>query len=769
MDAQQQQVFNFSQQMESSSTAQTSSIPTPTVTGVSITPVYKEPHVLDREPHINLATPFEGLEVLCETLVDFDMKRNGVDLTEELRQQGWGNYFQRLYGPVYPLLIKEFWRFADADDHFIVSYVLGVKIVITEKSIASLLNMERDGGKRIYNINPRSKRITEEINPTIFKLNAEGNPSKNKELHQNLRVWLKIILGTIHHRPASNSSNYINADQKCILYCIHKGVKICLPALLFRYLRDSVRETRNNMKLRSYIPLGRLLSDVFIENGLVDHLEKAKLMQDLVIDTGRPLNARNLKSMGIIKKIQVRPTLDTSWDSLKDQRKLPHGLARFYKNEPRDAVAIYLQRLLDEGVDISDFRLDGCLDSEEDFVRYKRGLSEKKIASQAKKARLGESSGSRSPAPLQISTGTSVPPIPSEPLMVSSTPSSNPLPTPPIYTTSDIPPSTTKSSLPKSDLSPPESPPYLIVSSDPEHSDPSSPTLAQLQALNQQTQPEQEVTSPPPEPEVTSPPQQPTNQPSEAQPSENQPSDLPTSDNTPPNTSAAPESETEPEPLTLNLSPPTSPPHTSEPDLSIPTLEEAIMLFAGASVQKVKSLTTSSGISDDPDSVRTHWNRVIGWMTSEAFKLKHISEQVRNDFIRDAEARLQERLAREAAEEARRLEEERLAREAEEARRLEEEKARQAEILREKEAEAKALADAAAAAEAEAQATAEAQQAMTQGESSSVVPMVLQTLEELKKDQKELRARIDKQDTVNDNIQNMLALLLQRMPPPPNP
>ncbi|KAI5445291.1 hypothetical protein KIW84_013501 [Lathyrus oleraceus] len=297
MDAQQQEVFNFSQQMESSSTAQTSNTQTPTVTGVTITPVYKEPHVLDRERHINLSTPFEGLDVLCESLVDFkNLKRNDVDLTEELRKQGWENYFQRLYGPIYPLLVKEFWRHADADDNFIVSYVLGVKIVITEGSIASLLNMERSGGKRIYNIPPRSKRITDVINPTIFKPNVEGNPSRNKELHQNLRVWLKIILGTIHHRPASNSSDYINADQKCILYCIQKGIKISLPVLLFRYLRDSVRETRNNMKPRSYIPLGRLLSDVFIEHGLVDELEKTKLMDDLAIDVGKPLNARNLKT-----------------------------------------------------------------------------------------------------------------------------------------------------------------------------------------------------------------------------------------------------------------------------------------------------------------------------------------------------------------------------------------------------------------------------------------------------------------------------------------
>ncbi|XP_050889574.1 eukaryotic translation initiation factor 4 gamma-like [Lathyrus oleraceus] len=110
-------------------------------------------------------------------------------------------------------------------------------------------------------------------------------------------------------------------------------------------------------------------------------------------------------------------------------------------------------------------------------------------------------------------------------------------------------------------------------------------------------------------------------------------------------------------------------------------------------------------------------------MTSKAFKLKGLSEEVRNDFIRDAEIRLQERLAREA--------EERAHKEAEE-------KAKQEELQRIKEAEAKALADAAAAAEAEVQAKAAVeaearlteesatrveQDALTQGESSTFVPL----------------------------------------------
>lgn len=132
--------------------------------------------------------------------------------------------------------------------------------------------MEKTEGRRIYNINPREKYMSQEIVPTIFKQNTEGNSSKNKELHQNLRVLLKIILGTIHHRPASNSSDYINTDQKSILYFLHKGLKLNLPALLFKYLRDSVRDTRNNMKPKTYIPLGRLISDVLIESGLIDHL-----------------------------------------------------------------------------------------------------------------------------------------------------------------------------------------------------------------------------------------------------------------------------------------------------------------------------------------------------------------------------------------------------------------------------------------------------------------------------------------------------------------
>lgn len=99
------------------------------------------------------------MEVLYELLVNFDnLKKNGIDLTKELEKQGWGNYFKRLYGPVYTFLMKEFWRLADCDDHYIISYVLEVKMVITEKSIVKLLCMETMG-EEVFTTSTLGKNI----------------------------------------------------------------------------------------------------------------------------------------------------------------------------------------------------------------------------------------------------------------------------------------------------------------------------------------------------------------------------------------------------------------------------------------------------------------------------------------------------------------------------------------------------------------------------------------------------------------------------------
>ncbi|XP_050915930.1 extensin-like [Lathyrus oleraceus] len=204
---------------------------------------------------------------------------------------------------------------------------------------------------------------------------------------------------------------------------------------------------------------------------------------------------------------------------------MSNGLYLFSKIDPPEVVAYYLEDMHKQGVDISDFSLDWLPEFPPDFQKRTREPSKK--TKQAKKAKLGEPSGSRPPVPLVGSPGKSV----SLPPSVKIEPIASLLPQPsPRYTTSDTPPSTSRPSnlpsqkfnlatttLPISEAemlnettspssSPsPQSPPYYNLSSDTKPSDPHSPTLAQIQnralASQQPTHfnPEPEVTSPPPE------------------------------------------------------------------------------------------------------------------------------------------------------------------------------------------------------------------------------------------------------------------------------
>lgn len=237
----------------------------------------------------------------------------------------------------------------------------------------------------------------------------------------------------------------------------------------------------------------------------------------------------------------------------------------------------------------------------------------------AKKAKLGEPSVSRPHVPLISSSESpskSLPPnSPSFHLrqLASSLPQTSP-----IYTHSEPSLSTTKpSKIPISNspspplqkfnlttttfpiskaerlnelISPPSSthssPSYYNISFDTEPSDPQSPTIAHLQARTLFTQHQSE-----PETNIPSPSEQPPTPPSE--PHIITPTENPITHPSQPPTEAIP---IPPEP--------TSP--TPEPEPPLPTLEEAITSFPESLVEKIRSLSVNSIISDDPSTMRIH-------------------------------------------------------------------------------------------------------------------------------------------------------------------
>lgn len=171
----------------------------------------------------------------------------------------------------------------------ITSYVMNRKIVITEKSIVDLIS-HNGRGKIIHSVKTNEKREAT-IASVIFKagtnLDDDKSPSA-KDLTNNLRVWFKIIMDCIHHSYGTNSSNYVNTLQKFMLFFLEKRSQVGTPSILFKFLRDSIRESitggSSKKNKSNFIPNGRLISDILVENGMVDDLLVSGLTDELVKD-----------------------------------------------------------------------------------------------------------------------------------------------------------------------------------------------------------------------------------------------------------------------------------------------------------------------------------------------------------------------------------------------------------------------------------------------------------------------------------------------------
>ena len=137
------------------------------------------------EPSRTLLTPIDSLEVMCELIVDFvSMKENGYDLIPDVEFQGWTKYFDRLLGPVFPKLVKEFWIHATTSNHQVTCFVKGKKIIIYEDLIGKLIG-HNGGGIRCSDMADKSSDLTK-ISKETF---TSGHSSKKiKDLKDYLRI-----------------------------------------------------------------------------------------------------------------------------------------------------------------------------------------------------------------------------------------------------------------------------------------------------------------------------------------------------------------------------------------------------------------------------------------------------------------------------------------------------------------------------------------------------------------------------------------------------
>lgn len=123
-----------------------------------------------------------------------------------------------------------------------------------------------------------------------------------------------------------------------------------LPAILFRFLRNSIRETSigSSSKKGKFIPNGRLTSDILVENGLMDYLPVSGLTSELVKDFGIFFWGKNLKSMGLIFRV-VKPDYLPTKEDIYGMRILVANFPIFTQIDPPDVLDYYLSSCIEEG------------------------------------------------------------------------------------------------------------------------------------------------------------------------------------------------------------------------------------------------------------------------------------------------------------------------------------------------------------------------------------------------------------------------------------
>lgn len=222
----------------------------------------------------------------------------------------------------------------------------------------------------------------DEICEEVFMSGVHSN--KIKDLNPHYKIWAKLFLGCIFHRKITNSPDYINNKQIYLLYCIGTGRRVYLPHMLFDHLYTHVKETREDgkNKSRTWIGMGRLLSDILTETGLVDHLAEAGQAEILKSTVGKSLDGRSLFRLKLIDEVKAEPQ-DISQESVKKRRIRLEDFPLWTKEEPVECLIAFIAACKKDGIPLPPDLLEQAARSAPDFDMRRRRKSKKKAVAES--------------------------------------------------------------------------------------------------------------------------------------------------------------------------------------------------------------------------------------------------------------------------------------------------------------------------------------------------------------------------------------------------
>lgn len=162
------------------------------------------------------------------------------------------------------------------DDHVeeIWYVVLNTPITITPSVIIDIIKCEEDG----VDIECYETNLTFHKD-ILFIAKSIGNPSKVSNLTHATSLWYQLII--TNFLPRDQNSPFLSMDDKHLIYFIISRVKVNLHLTIFNCMKEKIMTSREVEF--SFIPFGRVLSEMFVQKGIVKEIHIAGLNE--VLDT----------------------------------------------------------------------------------------------------------------------------------------------------------------------------------------------------------------------------------------------------------------------------------------------------------------------------------------------------------------------------------------------------------------------------------------------------------------------------------------------------
>ena len=174
---------------------------------------------------------------------------------------------------------------------------MGIPVSISKDTIAKACRRIAEGSFE-ENLDNKTSPWIEVVNMTMFNSTKKGKYYDMKKEHKMLqKIMTECLL------PKGGGVDQPSLEHRVFLHFIITLEKANVPKYIFNHMLWSLKESQD--KSRSYIPYGRLLSEIFQQGGILKAVKQSKIINDhqLGTMTGRCINGSTLKHMKMIKDV----------------------------------------------------------------------------------------------------------------------------------------------------------------------------------------------------------------------------------------------------------------------------------------------------------------------------------------------------------------------------------------------------------------------------------------------------------------------------------